>query len=322
MNKAYKYRANFLVNGVKRDSVQLSNHIFYAANLRTLNDPFEGSVQLPKSARHEHWVTPLCKELYDVGIYSLTKPKDYEIFPSNELLWAHYSNSHKGFCIEYNLNILTNNCLTNFDLSDIINVSYKDVRPEVVESDTVSEVRQKVFGTKSLAWEYENEIRLVFSQSGLKPIAENAIHAIYFGLNVSLENRREIVEMMSDKNIDFYQVERVDDSYKLKATKLLFDYSHKIVSLESKPTVDNYIIHYESPNKDKISISEFVSQFRSELRRPSNITIIDDIRAKTILQNYTPRNQMSNNDIDIQSKHWIAYSSFDTPECVWMYPEK
>lgn len=22
------------------------------------------------------------------------------------------------------------------------------------------------------------------------------------------------------------------------------------------------------------------------------------------------------------SKHWIAYSSFDAPEYVWMYPEK
>jgi hypothetical protein len=92
--------------------------------------------------------------------------------------------------------------------------------------------------------------------------------------------------------------------------------------MESKPTIDNYIIHYESPNKDKISIFEFVSKFRSELLRPSNITIIDDIRAKEILQNYIPRNQMSDNDIEIQSKHWIAYSSFDAPQFVLMYPEK
>lgn len=27
-------------------------------------------------------------------------------------------------------------------------------------------------------------------------------------------------------------------------------------------------------------------------------------------------------NIEIQSKHWIAYSTFDAPECVWMYPEK
>lgn len=322
MNKAYKYRTNLLVAEKKRDSIQLSNNVFYAANLRTLNDPFEGSVLLPKSSAHEHWVTPLCRELYDVGIYSLSKPKDNEIFPSNDLLWAHYANSHKGFCIEYNLDILTDNFLTNLDISDIINVTYKDERPEVNETDAVHEVRRKVFGTKSLAWGYENEIRLVFSNSGLKPVADKSILAIYFGLNISLEDRKDIVEMMSDKNIDFYQVERVDDSYKLKATKLLFDYSHKIVSMESKPTIDNYIIHYESPNKDKISIFEFVSKFRSELLRPSNITIIDDIRAKEILQNYIPRNQMSDNDIDIQSKHWIAYSSFDAPQCVWMYPEK
>ncbi len=31
---------------------------------------------------------------------------------------------------------------------------------------------------------------------------------------------------------------------------------------------------------------------------------------------------MSNEEIDIQARHWIAYSTFDAPEYVWMYPEK
>lgn len=35
-----------------------------------------------------------------LGIFSLSKRYD------DELLWAHYSNSHKGFCIEYDLDQL------------------------------------------------------------------------------------------------------------------------------------------------------------------------------------------------------------------------
>jgi len=35
-----------------------------------------------------------------IGIFSLSKKYD------DELLWAHYANSHKGFCIEYDLEIL------------------------------------------------------------------------------------------------------------------------------------------------------------------------------------------------------------------------
>lgn len=53
MTKVYKYRANLIIDGQKRDTIQLSNNVLYAANLRILNDPFEGSVELPKSDRHE-----------------------------------------------------------------------------------------------------------------------------------------------------------------------------------------------------------------------------------------------------------------------------
>lgn len=323
MTKAYKYRANLIVDGKKRDTEQLLGNIFYAANLRVLNDPFEGSVELPKSKSQEHWVTPLVQAVYDVGIYSLSKPKEHETFPNNELLWAHYSNSHKGFCIEYDLDMLTENLSRDFDISDKINVSYEDERPEVSETDSLFQVRKKVFGTKSLAWKYENEVRLVFSKGGLKNLYQKkAISAIYFGLNISLEDRRAIITGMTGKDVDFYQVERIENSYRLKSTKLLFDYSHEIVNVEHRPTVDNYMILYKSPNKDKNTMQEFIEIFRTKLNRPTNITVIDDIRSKSILMNYKPRSLMSNEEIDIQAKHWIAYSSFDAPECVWMYPEK
>ena len=41
-----------------------------------------------------------------IGIYSLSKTF------IDELLWAHYGNSHKGFCIEYDLDILLNSFKT------------------------------------------------------------------------------------------------------------------------------------------------------------------------------------------------------------------
>ena len=322
MTKSYKYRANLIIDGQKRDTIQLSDNVLYAARLDDLNDPFEGSVELPKSESQEYWVTPLFHELYDVGIYSMSAQKCQEKFPNNELLWAHYANSHKGFCIEYDLDILVNNLSKDFNISDKIYIAYQDERPEVKESDKLFDIRTKVFGTKSLAWKYENEVRLVFRTSGLKKKKKSAITAIYFGLNISLDDRRDIVGRMAGRSIDFYQMERVEDSYRLKATKLTFDYSHEIVDFNRRPTVDNYMVLYKSPNKDKNTMCEFVEQFRHRLTRPTNITIIDDIRAKPVLLNYKPRKMMSKSEIDIQEKHWIAYSTFDAPESVWMYPEK
>ena len=119
----------------------------------------------------------------------MSKPKENETFPCNELLWAHYANSHKGFCIEYDLDILLKNHSSQFDIKNQIHVVYKNERPEVSESDSLFDVQSKVFGTKSLAWEYENEVRLVFLTEGEKPIPPEAITAIYFGLNMSLEDK-------------------------------------------------------------------------------------------------------------------------------------
>ena len=53
MNKVYKYRANIHYEARAKDSVLLANNIIYAAPIKSLNDPFESSVELPKSERQD-----------------------------------------------------------------------------------------------------------------------------------------------------------------------------------------------------------------------------------------------------------------------------
>lgn len=222
MRKVYKYRANQVNDAREKDSILLSKNIIFAAPIKNLNDPFEGSVVLPKADRHEHWVTPIIQDIGNIGIYSLSKPTVENDFPSSELLWAHYANSHKGFCIEYDLDKLTCHCSKDYDIRNLITVRYQDERPEVLESDDIFEVQKKVFGTKSLAWEYENEVRLVFNTAGKKTIISEAVTGIYFGLRISLEDRSDIIQRTQGRNIDYYQIERIDNSYNLKPTKLFF----------------------------------------------------------------------------------------------------
>ena len=59
MSKVYKYRANQITSNREKDSILLSKNIIFASPIKFLNDPFEGSVMLPKADRHEHWVTPI-----------------------------------------------------------------------------------------------------------------------------------------------------------------------------------------------------------------------------------------------------------------------
>lgn len=320
---AYKYRSNssFGKNGKKLDTESLLANKFYAASFKSLNDPFEASAELPpENIKGNEWVIGVKQAIYSAGVYSLIKQKKGEDFPANELMWSHYANSHQGFCIEYDLDVLKKNLAPQFDMRSLIDVIYQDNRPEITDADSLDAIHKKAFGTKSLAWKDENEVRLIFITQGLKPILKGAIKAIYFGLNMSAEDRNDIIKGFLGENVDLYQIERVGNTYRLQATKLMFKEDYEVINIEQRKTVDNYMILYKSSNKDRNTIKEFVDKFRSNLSKPSNLTIIDDLRVVGIIDK--SRSQMTLDEIKIMAKHWIAYSTFDAPSAVWMYPEK
>jgi len=318
---AYKYRANLFdkEDGFRRDTKFLLNNELFASPFRDQNDPFEASVDLPSEYKHD-WVTPIKQDIYTIGIYSLSKQKTDEEFPSNELLWAHYANSHKGFCIEYDLDLLKDNRRSEFDIRNLINIKYVKERPVVEENDELFARETKVFGTKSQSWKYENEVRLVFKTNGVKKIAKGAIKGIYFGLNMGLEERNSIIKGLKDNDITFHQIERVGNTYKLIANKLVNnDYSnYVIIGTKHNSNVENYHILYKGMNKDKNSIIEFVSGFRSVHPKPLNISIYDDRCVETFMYDYPIKDENQK----LLAKHWLAFSSFDAPDVVWMYPEK
>lgn len=319
----YKYRSNLIIGktGKKLDTESLLANEFYAASFRSLNDPFEASAELPpENIKGNEWVVGVKQAIYSAGVYSLIKQKAGEDFPANELMWSHYANSHQGFCIEYDLEVLKKNLSPQFDMRGLIDVIYQDNRPEITDTDSLDVIHKKAFGTKSLAWKDENEVRLVFITQGLKPVLNGAIRAIYFGLNMSAEDRNDIIKGFLGENVDLYQIERVGNTYRLQATKLMFKEDYEVINIEQRKTVDNYMILYKSSNKDRNTIKEFIDKFRSNLSKPSNLTIIDDLRVVGIIDK--SRSQMTLDEIKIMAKHWIAYSTFDAPSAVWMYPEK
>lgn len=78
------------------------------------------------------------------------------------LQWAHYSNSHTGFCIEYNFRkkdfVYENKGFATYD------VSYTNKLPRVCISEvllTPHQAIEKLLATKTLDWAYEQEIRIV-----------------------------------------------------------------------------------------------------------------------------------------------------------------
>lgn len=96
-------------------------------------------------------------------------------------------------------------------------------------------------------------------------------------------------------------------------------YNYQIISQSSNMIVDNYNVLYLGVNKDKITMQNFVNEFRRGKYKPTNITIYDDLRVEKCINKWS--SQTTEEEKQILAKHWITYAPFDIAPIIWMYPE-
>src|SRR6187551_1893931 len=198
--RVFKYRGG----AFERDLEALKENLFWAPTRDQLNDPCEGLFDKDRIHNELELIKRLLgrgragiessfgnvigalNNLFGFvdrsGIYSLSKT------PIEELLWAHYAASHTGFCVEYDLDELIKYEKQDYEKIEVqylkspLSVSFNNLGHE-----GHSAILKVMFGVKSKAWEYENEIRIVTSFSGRHSYDFRALKAIYFGLRMPEE---------------------------------------------------------------------------------------------------------------------------------------
>lgn len=88
--------------------------------------------------------------------------------PKNRLMWSHYADSHRGFCIEYDFNSLKDEVLP-------LPIVYSENRPLIPWKAAIDRAPESfkeatadlTLGllTKDQSWEYENEWRVLLPAS-------------------------------------------------------------------------------------------------------------------------------------------------------------
>lgn len=129
------------------------------------------------------------------------------------LMWSHYADGHKGFCICYKLSSYfikrnRNDEYTHWFLKPIIYNPASKMKPaNSKETNT-----DQLFAVKSNEWKYENEIRLIYYNpkctDGYNRIVldqESTIDAVYFGYGC-LDNNIKIIMKLLGKNIKYYKM--------------------------------------------------------------------------------------------------------------------
>lgn len=129
----------------------------------------------------------------------------------NRLMWSHYADGHKGFCIEYDF---SKECEAIKDVL-VMPVVYSKERIKfpwnVAFADDKDNPKVKLEGayatllsllTKDEVWKYENEWRvIVLGTSGIENIKMPPISCIYIGALCSIENKNKLIKIASSLGI-------------------------------------------------------------------------------------------------------------------------
>ncbi len=148
--------------------------------------------------------------LNDRGVACFTEKVD------DMLMWSHYSDGHRGFCLEFD---------TNFDpfnnTQHLYRVFYSDSQPIITIADfigTSDEDLQKLFmkmiTTKSKNWSYEQEWRM-FHMQGDKcyHLAPEALSAVYLGCLMPFDHKGIIASLIKDSPTRLFEMCKHDSKF-------------------------------------------------------------------------------------------------------------
>jgi len=233
----YKYRGGDNKT-FKRDLKSIEKNYFWSSSIDGLNDPCETMISYDNFIDDVKLMTEYSNDsvkknseevlssLEDfisyrkkIGIFSLSKKYD------DELLWAHYANSHKGFCIEYDLEILLK--LFKVENIHLYPVVYDKKVPEITKKDMPpinNELIKKLTSHKSLRWDYENEFRIITNSFGNYLYDYKALKSIYFGLRMNDKQKDIIFKTLKDRDIIFYEIKQIDKTYKFERKQIFNPY--------------------------------------------------------------------------------------------------
>lgn len=146
----------------------------------------------------------------------------------NKLMWSHYADSHKGFCIEYDYSAIDIGVYTTLPLPVIYSkdrpiISWKAAfnnSPENLEESFAQFTKGLL--TKDEIWSYENEWRILIKATDTADIPMPRISCVYLGASISTENKEVILKIAKENNYRVKQIVVDKGAYELHTEDVVF----------------------------------------------------------------------------------------------------
>lgn len=139
---------------------------------------------------------------------------------TNHLLWSHYADSHRGYCLRYKKEILLHDIKPHL-YGDVV---YDDTSIDLISAvDDFSNISRDIIFRKSSCWAYEDEVRLIHndiaeneaSVSKVEVHTEEALDCVILGYSFDMSKLDELKAQFSNNEVKFKKIVRSSNSYKL-----------------------------------------------------------------------------------------------------------
>jgi hypothetical protein len=130
------------------------------------------------------------------------------------VMWSHYSDGHKGFCLEFD---------TRFKpLDSAVPVRYAEGFPEFHwHDDPRVDLASAIAATKAKGWSYEKEWRVVQERGDVEvSYPQDALTGIYFGCAMSKVDREILESLLPSGKTRKFQMVRGEKAFKLEIVEV------------------------------------------------------------------------------------------------------
>ncbi len=244
----------------ERNRLILTKQAIWFASPSSFNDPFDCKIPYRYDLLNEQTIRKRMKELNknvsddeisNILTYNPIFSKDpekrkaayrnqskiisnnYGIFSlagnyKNILLWSHYADSHRGYCIELDAHLLIKELYSllyppNNVAIDVYQVTYQEEMPIIIPTDNKEEDLQnyiQILTVKSNVWEYENEWRFIYEKNTnlSRYIPKQVIKRIIIGCEMPDDDKKNIIRVVTEQlpNTQIWEAQKDQERFRLE----------------------------------------------------------------------------------------------------------
>lgn len=228
-------------------------------SVTAFNDPFECRVEYIAQAKTLDKLEELCKRLVEKDYPGINEIKKRELInacinvlrnysldelinkfkiemiefhrnkgvicltsdPKNILMWSHYADNHRGFCLQFN---------TQGIFGKAKQIKYSELPKKI---DIFEATKEEWFDAcllhKYKTWSYEKEYRLVVNHSNcIYTFNESDLSGVIFGYRMDAKHKHKIIKWLEtwkeNRDVKLYKVVPIQGEYALKIVEVPKDY--------------------------------------------------------------------------------------------------